>query len=438
MRILIENAVILTMNGENTVYDPGYVLTDGPVIREVGSGRCEAPFDRRIDGAGMILMPGMVNTHCHVPMIPFRTMGDDCPDRLRRFLFPLELKAMTPRLVFLSSLYGICEMLLSGITTFLDMYYFEEQVAKACEKAGIRGYLGETVINMETCDSREPYGGLKYGEGFLREWSGHELVTPIVAPHGTNTNSREALIAAHELAAKYSTLYTLHVSEMDYELKYFKDTYGQTPTEFMYDQGLLDPNTVAAHCIHMTDHDLELLERSGASVAHCIGSNTKAGKGVARVKDMVERGIPVGLGTDGPSSGNTLSLFTQFRLFASFQKTHYHDRSLFPAADIVRLGTVGGAKVLRAEEKIGSIEAGKRADFVLVETDSVQMFPCFNPYSALVYGANASNVHTVMVNGEILVENKALTRLNLKEIRAELTEEMKEFQRMAKEYSDII
>lgn len=438
MRILIDNATVLTMNSQRTVYDPGYVLTDGQVILEAGSGSCGRPFDRRIDGSGMILLPGMVNTHCHVPMIPFRTMGDDCPDRLRRFLFPLELKAMTPELVYLSSLYGICEMLLAGITTFLDMYYFEDQVARACEKAGIRGYLGETVINMETCDSREPYGGLKYGESFLSEWSGHELVTPIVASHGTNTNSREMLAAAHSMAARYSTLYTLHVSEMDYELKYFKDTCGQTPTEFLYDQGLLDSHTIAAHCIHMTDHDLELLKRSGAAVSHCIGSNTKAGKGVARVKEMVERGIPVGLGTDGPSSGNTLSMFTQFRLFASFQKTHYHDRSLFPAADIIELGTLGGARVLHAEERIGSVEPGKRADLTLVETDSVQMFPCFNPYSALVYGANASNVHTVMVNGEILVENKALTRLDLKDIRAQLTREMKEFQKMAQEYSYII
>lgn len=441
MRTIIDHVTVLTMDSENTMYDDGYVVICGSVIEKVGQGNCpEGEKDGfcHVDGTGKILMPGMINNHCHVPMVPFRTLGDDCPDRLRRFLFPLEQKAMTPRLVYLASLYGICEMLLSGITTFLDMYYFEDQVAEACGQTGIRGYLGETVINMATCDSREPYGGLALSEEFLEKWSGHELVTPVVAPHGTNTNSPKALKKAHELARRYSALYTLHVSEMDYELKHFRDTYNQTPTEFLYEQGLLDENTLAAHCIHMTDHDLELLKKTGAGVAHCIGSNTKAGKGVARVKEMREMGIPVGLGTDGPSSGNTLDLFTQFRLFASFQKTFYQDRSLFPAAEIIRLGTMEGARTLHAQDLIGSIEAGKKADLVLVETDSVQMFPCFNPYSALVYGANSSNVDSVWVNGELLVEHKKLVRQDLNQIRNELKAEMTEFTNMALEYQDII
>lgn len=438
MKILIKNATVLTMNPEKTVIEQGYVLTSGPLISLVGQGIYDGPFDEEIDGTGKILMPGMVNTHCHVPMVPFRTLGDDCPDRLRRFLFPLELKAMTSRLVYLSALYGISEMLLAGITTFLDMYYFEEQVAKACESLGIRGYLGETVINMETCDSREPYGGLKLGEAFIERFKGHELITPIVAPHGTNTNGMEELKAAHDMARRHQTLFTLHASEMDYELQYFKDTYGQSPTEFMYDAGLLDESTLAAHCIHMTDHDLELLRQTGAGVAHCIGSNTKAGKGIARVKEMKERNIPVGLGTDGPSSGNTLDLFTQFRLFASFQKTHYHDRSLFPSAEIVELGTIGGAKALRAEKEIGSIEPGKKADLTLIETDSVNMFPCFNPYSAIVYSANASNVDTVLVNGKVLVRQKKLCNFDLPALREELRQAMKEFHQAALQYSDII
>lgn len=438
MNIIIENVTVITMDSQRTLLHNGYVHVQDTVIAGLGTGSYKGQADVVIDGRGGILMPGMVNTHCHASMIPFRSMGDDCPDRLRRFLFPLELKAMTPRLCYLAAKYAICEMLLSGVTTFLDMYYFEDQVAKACEELGIRSFLGETIINMETCDSPLPYGGLLISEQFLRDWKDHELVTPIVAPHGTNTNELDVLIKAHELAKQHHTLFTIHTSEMDYEMTYFKENYGKTPVEFLYDAGLLDENTILAHCIHMTDHDLELAAKSEARIAHCIGSNTKAGKGVARVKEMLDSHIPVGFGTDGPSSGNTLSMMTQFRLFSSFQKTYYHDRSLFPAADIIELGTIGGARVLHAESQIGSIEPGKKADLVLVETESVNMFPCFNPYSAIVYSANASNVDTVLVNGKIVVREKKMNGVDLVSLREELKQEMREFMRAAEEYPDII
>lgn len=439
MRILISHVKILTMNQEMEVLENGYVVVEDQLIREIGTGEWKPEaFDTVIDGRGGILMPGMVNTHCHVSMVPFRTMGDDCPDRLRRFLFPLELEAMTPELVYTGARYGICEMLLAGVTTFADMYYFEDEVAKACEELGIRGFLGETVIDMETCDSRKPYGGLAYGETFIRNWKDHPLVTPMIAPHGTNTNSPEMLKEACRISTVYGVPWTMHVSEMDYEIKHFRESYDQTPVEFLYENGLLNDRLIAAHCIHLSEHDLELLEAAGTKVSHCIGSNTKAGKGVAPVKDLLAHHIPVGFGTDGPSSGNTLDLFTQFRLFASFQKTWNHDRSLFPAKEIVRLGTVGGAEVLGAEREIGSIEPGKKADLVLMDPDRIQMFPCYNPYSLLVYSANPSVVDTVLVEGRILVRHGALTCADLGQIKAELMENMSDFYKKADAYRDMI
>ena len=441
MRTLINHVTVLTMNQDLEELRDGYVLVEDQVIREVGSGdggELPAVCGKVIDGRGGILMPGMVNTHCHVSMVPVRSMGDDCPDRLRRFLFPLELAAMTPKLVYTGARYGICEMLLAGVTTFADMYYFEDQVARACEEIGIRGYLGETVINQETCDSSEPYGGLSYGEDFIKTWKGHPLVTPMIAPHGTSTNSPDMLKKACDLAEALDVPWTMHVSEMDYEMSHFRETYNQTPVEFLHSRGMLDSRLIAAHCIHLTDHDLELMEEAGTKVSHCIGSNTKAGKGVAPVKELLAHHIPVGFGTDGPSSGNTLDLFTQFRLFASFQKTWNHDRSLFPAKEIVRLGTMGGARVLGAEQMTGSIEPGKKADLVLLNPDKVQMFPCYNPYSLLVYSANPSVVDTVMVDGRILVRNGALTCVDLEQIRAELMENMHDFYEKADVYRDMI
>lgn len=438
MRTLIDHVTILTMDGESRVYQDGYLLIDGQEIAELGGGLRPQFFDEYVDGKGGILMPGMVNVHCHLSMVPFRSMGDDCPDRLRRFLFPLELDAMTPELVYLSARYAVCELLLAGVTSVLDMYYFEDEVAKACEELGVRGWLGETVINMPTCDSPQPYGGLEIAKQFIKRWNGHDRIHPLVAPHATNTNSPEMLKAAYDLSRSLGVPYTLHVSEMDYEMELFRNQYNQTPVEFLYDLGVLGRDTIAAHCIHVTEHDLELFAKTGTKVAHCIGSNTKGGKGVSPVKDMKLAGIDVGLGTDGPSSGNTLDLFTQFRLFSSFQKTKYHDRSLFPAKDIVEFGTIGGAKVLGAEQEIGSLEVGKRADLTLIETDSINMFPMYNPYSMLVYSAGASNVDSVWVDGKRLVAGKKLLCADVKTVRAELEAAMGLFRERAAKYLDAI
>lgn len=438
MRTLIDHVTILTMDGASRVYQDGYVLIDGQNIAKLGDGLRPLSFDAYIDGKGGILMPGMINVHSHISMVPFRSMGDDCPDRLRKFLFPLELEAMTPELIYQSARYAVCELLLAGVTSVLDMYYFEDEVAKACDELGIRGWLGETVINMPTCDSKEPYGGLAVAAEFIKRWKGHERIHPMVAPHATNTNSPDMLKAAHDLARQHGVPYTLHVSEMDYEMTMFREQYDQTPVEFLHELGILGPDTIAAHCIHVTQHDLELFAETGTKVAHCIGSNTKGGKGISPIKDMRQAGIDVGLGTDGPSSGNTLDLFTQFRLFASFQKTRYHDRSLFPAREIVELGTVGGARVLGAEQEIGSIEVGKRADLVLIETESVNMFPLYNPYSMLVYSANASNVDSVWVDGTQLVGGKRLLQVDLKTVRQELEHAMHSFRDHAETYADII
>lgn len=437
MKTLIRNVTVLTMDKEFHVYDNGYVLMNGKTIEKVGEGDGPAGADCVIDGRGGILMPGMVNTHCHIPMIPFRSLGDDCPDRLRRFLFPLESEAMTAELVYQSTRYGVCELLLAGVTSVLDMYYFEDQVAKACDEMGIRAWAGQTVIDMETCDSKDTESSLRLCAKLIEKWKGHDRIHPVVAPHATNTNPPEVLKAAYELARENSVLYTLHVSEMDYEMKMFADTYGKSPVGFLYDLGVLGPGTVAAHCIHFSDQDVKLFAETGAGIAHCAGSNTKSGKGVCPVRDLRALGVPVGVGTDGPSSGNTLDLFTQFRMIPGFQRTKYHDRSIFTAREVVRMGTIEGAKILGAEKETGSIEPGKRADLVLVETDSVNMFPIYDPYSALVYSAEPSNVDSVWVDGVQLVKEHRLLKADLRKERERLDSMMTEFRKRAVKYSDL-
>ena len=440
MTTLFEHAWILTMDDAFAEHRDGWLLVSGDTIAALGSGAYtgDAPIDERIDCRGGILLPGFVNTHCHASMVPFRTMGDDCPDRLRRFLFPLENEAMTPELVYLGAKYGVAEMLLAGVTTFLDMYYFEDEVARVCLETGMRGYLGETIIGQTTCDSKDaPYGGFALAEAMLARYRGCDPVRPIVAPHGTTTLDADALRRCYEMALRHDALMTLHVSEMDYEMKHFADM-GMTPIRFLDSIGAADTHLLAAHCIHLTPEDITLMARRGVRVAHCIGSNTKAGKGVAPVAQLRAAGVAVGLGTDGPSSGNTLSMFDQMRLFAVCHKTANHDRSLFPAREIVAMATRGGAQALGAQEEFGQLRPGMRADIVLVETGSVNMFPVYNPYSALVYSANASNVEAVMAGGVLRVRDKHLTQIDLPALRAQLLEAMGPFAASAAQYADII
>ena len=317
------------------------------------------------------------------------------------------------------------------------MYYFEDQVAAACEEMGIRAYVGQTIIDMETCDSKNTDQSLAMCEELIRKWKGHERIRPVVAPHATNTNPPEVLKAAYELAERYDVPYTLHVSEMDYELEMFREKYDQTPAEFLYGLGVLGERTIAAHCIHMTDRDVEIFRETGAKIAHCIGSNTKSGKGVCPLRDLKAAGVAIGVGTDGPSSGNTLDLFHQFRMIPAFQRTRYHDRSIFTARDVVAMGTIEGARVLGAEKETGSIEPGKRADLTLIETESVNMFPVYDPYSAIVYSADASNVDSVWVDGRQLVKGHRLCFADLSAERKALDGMMKEFKERSVKYADI-
>lgn len=435
MQTMIENAIVLTMNSNDDVYQPGYLIFDGDTILEVSEGTKADFAGNRIDAKNAILLPGMVNTHTHIGMIPFRSLGDDCPDRLRRFLFPLENACMTKELASLSAEYAIAEMLLSGITCMADMYYFEEDLWQVTKKTGIRALLGETIIDFATCDTSEPFGGLAIASE-MAEKHDDELVKVMIAPHATNTNPAHILKQVDELSKKYQIPWMMHVSEMDYEMKYFEETYQMTPVAYLEKIGVLSDRLIIAHGIHLNEYDIQLMKKYGVTLAHCIGANTKAAKGVAPVKALLEADVAVGLGTDGPSSNNTLDLFSQMRLFASFHKTYLHDRSAFPASAIVSLATRGGAKVLHFDHSIGSLESGKKADFIMVETDSVNMFPLHDPYACLVYSANASNVRDVFVNGKQLVKDKQLMNIDLKALKEKLEKEMADFNQQAKKQSE--
>jgi len=429
VRTVIKNVIVVTMNEAREIFSPGYLLFEHDTI--IAAGPMKELTEEilagasQIDGKQGILMPGMVNLHTHMGMIPFRGLGDDCKDRLRVFLIPMENKAMDEEMVYLSTRYAAGEMLLSGVTSVLDMYYYEEEAARAMDEMGIRGIAGQTVMDEGACDFSDPYEAISYGERLIKKYHSHPRISACIAPHGTSTCSSEVLKAAYSIDSSYEVPFTLHTAEMDYEMDFFEKEYSMTPAEYLDSIGVLGKDTLAAHCIHMTGKDLDLFKERGARVAHCIGSNTKAAKGVAPVTEMLKRNIPVGLGTDGPASGNTLDILTQMKLCADFHKNETKDRSAFPAEIIVSLATIEGARAMGLHLVTGSLEPGKQADLVLIETQSANMFPVYDPYSALVYSANPSNVEAVFVAGECLVKDKKLVKTDLDGLRNQLVQKMK-------------
>ena len=436
MKIGYRNAWILTMDNRMTEYSNGYLVFESDIIQEIGSMKNYIPdkADKWIDAEGGILLPGFINAHTHCGMIPFRSLGDDCPDRLRRFLFPLEKEVVDETLIKLSTAYAIAEMQLAGITTMCDMYYFENVVADVAKNMNMRAFVGETIINQPTPDSTNTKESMAYTVDLIDKWQHDKLIHPIIAPHAPNTNTEQCLRNILELSKLYQVPITLHVSEMSYEMEYFREKYNQTPIEFLESIGFFEVPVVLAHCIMLTKNDIKILEKyPNVSVVHCIGANTKSAKGVAPIRSLLEHGVTVALGTDGPSSGNTLDIFTQMRMMANFQKTYLKDRAAFPAKEIVRLATFGGARALGLEHEIGSLKVGKKADLILVETQSVNMFPIYDAYAALVYSANATNVRDVWVDGVSVVKDKKLTKFSVEKLQSELKKYMKFFQLRATE-----
>ena len=337
-------------------------------------------------------------------------------------------------MIELSTAYAIAEMQLAGITTMCDMYYFENVVADVAKNMNMRAFVGETIINQSTPDSTNTKESMAYTVDLIDKWQHDKLIHPIIAPHAPNTNTEQCLRNILELSKLYQVPITLHVSEMSYEMEYFREKYNQTPIEFLESIGFFEVPVVLAHCIMLTKNDIKILEKyPSVSVVHCIGANTKSAKGVAPIRSLLEHGVTVALGTDGPSSGNTLDIFTQMRMMANFQKTYLKDRSAFPAKEIVRLATFGGARALGLEHEIGSLKVGKKADLTLVETQSVNMFPIYDAYAALVYSANATNVRDVWVDGVSVVKDKKLTKFSVEKLQSELKKHMKIFKLRATE-----
>lgn len=421
MNMVITNGILITMNTKKDIYDNGMVIISDDAISYAGDKRKSAipPDCKVIDAGGGIIMPGLINTHTHIGMSLFRTLADDTADRLKKYLFPLEKKFVTPDLVYRASLYSLTEMIEGGTTTFADMYYFEDVVADATMKAGVRGILGESVLNFPAPDAKEPYGGFGYTEKFVNSYSNQPLITPALAPHAPYSLDFKNLKETANLAEEWNIPILSHLAEMPFETKQIAEEYGMSPVELYSKAGLLTPRMTAAHCIYVDDKDINILKDSGAGVAHNVAANLKGGKGISPALRMFDMGIPIGIGTDGPMSGNTMDLINLLGYTAKVHKLDNKDRTLMPPEKVVEMATIGGARALHIENKTGSLEAGKKADLIIISTDSTSMFPIYDYYSALVYCASPRDVNTVVVNGELIMEDREIKTFNKSETRSE-------------------
>jgi cytosine/adenosine deaminase-related metal-dependent hydrolase len=418
--VLIENALVVAMDGRGTVIENGWVLMEGTSIAALGPMPAPAViYGRRVDARGGILMPGFVNVHTHVSMAPFRGLGEDLPDRLRRFLFPLEKRFVTPELVYDGARFGLVEMAKSGTTCFADMYYFEAEVARATDEAGLRAVLGETIVDFPAPDAPEPYGGLEYARRFASDWAGHPRIAPSYAPHAPYTVDADHLRLAAAEAERRGLILQMHVAEAADENVRFTASHGST-LRYLDSLGVLGPNLLAAHLVYVDDADTQLLAARDVAAAHCPQSNAKAGRPISPAARMVSAGVRLGLATDGPLSGNGMDMQSVVSWYPKLQKVRELRRDLVGAKDAAYAATIGGARALGMGNLIGSIEPGKRADLALYDVDSFGMQPIHDVYSTIVYSLKASDARSVLVDGRFVVDEGRMAGIDEGEAMAKL------------------
>ncbi|ALS34728.1 hypothetical protein PTRA_b0210 [Pseudoalteromonas translucida KMM 520] len=417
--ILITHGRILTMNAELSEYADGFVAIKDNKIIAVGPQSQAKQFtaDKVLDVDGDLVLPGFINTHTHASMTLFRSLGDDVDDRLHGYLFPLEKEFVSREMVYLGAELGNLEMLKGGVTTYADMYYFEDEVAKAVDEIGMRAVLGQTVIQYPQADAKTAEDGIAYAEKFIQQYKNHPRITPAFAPHAPYTNSTETLQKIARLSLAYNVPVLTHLAESQRELEVItKRTQGLSPIAYLASIGVLNKNLVGAHVILADSQDIALLKQHQVGVAHNISANIKAAKGVAPVVEMLNQGVNVGLGTDGPMSGNTISLLDEFSQVAKVHKLWHQDRSLMPAVEIIKMATMGSAKVLNLDHKIGSLTVNKLADIIVIGTKSPNMTPIYNPYSAIVYSAYATDIRHSIIDGKLLMEDRKALTVNEEDI----------------------
>ncbi len=429
---LFVNAIVLTMDEQLNQYDPGALAVKGNAILAVGTEeeiKKEYAAEEVMDCGGKALLPGLVNAHTHVPMTLLRGLADDLrlDVWLMGYMLPVEREFVSPEFVRLGTLIACAELIRSGVTTFNDMYYFEDSVAQAAADAGLRAVCGQTVIRYPAPDARAYEDSLARAREFIKKWKGHPLIVPAIAPHAPYSTTPEILRACADIAKEYDVPLHIHISETAFEVENMRNEQGMPVVPYVKKQGLFEAKVIAAHCVHIDVGEMRTLKHANAGVAHNPSSNLKLASGFAPVAKMLENGLNVGIGTDGPASNNDLDMFEEVRLASFVAKAASNDPTAIPAATALLMATRMGAQALHIGHLTGSLEPGKRADLILVDTSPLHNSPRFtrdplNAYAQLVFASKSTDVTDVMVNGKWLMRDRQLLTLNEKDLLARARE----------------
>ena len=429
---LFINAIVLTMDEKLTQYDPGAVAVNGDSIVAVGAEaelKKEYSAKEVVDCGGKILMPGLVNAHTHVPMTLVRGLADDLrlDVWLMGYMLPVERQFVSPEFVRLGTLIACAEQIRSGVTTFNDMYFYEDDIAQATADAGMRAVCGESVMKYPAPDAASYDDSLAYAREFIKKWKGHPLIVPAIAPHAPYSTNPEIIRACVDLAKEFDVPLHIHISETAFEVENMRKEQGMPVVPYVKKLGLFEAKVIAAHCVHIDTGEIRTLQHYKAGVSHNPSSNLKLASGFAPVQKMLEDGLNVGIGTDGPASNNDLDMFEEVRLASFVAKAASNDPTVLPAATALTMATRLGAQALHIGHLTGSLEVGKRADLILVDTNPLHNTPRFkrdpqNAYAQLVYASKSTDVTDVMVNGKWLMREHQLLTLNEKELIAQARE----------------
>jgi len=415
--LLVLGGTIVTMDQTRRIIDDGGIaISKGRIVAVGPRAEIERSYTsrQRVNATGKVITPGLINGHTHVPMVLFRGLADDLDlqEWLTKYIFPAEAKNVTEEFVRVGARLGLAEMIRGGTTTFCDMYYFEDAIADETAKAGVRGVLGETIIDFPVADNKTNEQGMAYVEKFVARWKGHELIIPAIAPHAPYTVSEQHLKAARAFSDRTGVPIVTHISETKREVDDSVKDKGASPVAYLDRIGFLNERVIAAHMVWPQGSDIAILKRRGVGVVHNPQSNMKLAAGVAPVPKMLTENVLVGLGTDGAASNNDLNMWEEMDTVAKLHKVFTGDPKVISAQQAFELATIRGAQALHLEQEVGSLETGKRADLLVVDRDTLNQIPLYNVYSDLVYATKASDVESVIINGRVVMRNRRLLTLN--------------------------
>ena len=417
MDLTIVHGTVVTMDPSRRVLQDGAlaIRTDN-IVAVDSTANIDAVYQsaRVIDARGALILPGLINAHTHMAMSLFRGLADDLSldDWLHKYIFPAEAHYVTRDFVTWSTRLSLLEMLRGGTTTVADMYYYEDDVADATKAAGIRGVLGETLIGFPSPDSKTSAMAVAYTESFLKHWQGDPLITPAVAPHSIYTCSEALLQEAAALARSHQAPLLIHMAEAPFEIEKSRQEHGLSTVQYLARIGLLGPNVLGAHCIWLDQADVQTLAHYGVGCSYNPSSNMKTAAGSMPAAELLSAGVPVGIGTDGAASNNNQDMFEEMDLAAKQQKLVRMDPRALSAQQVVEMATITGARALHLEHQIGSLEVGKKADLIVVETTAPHATPIYNVYSAIVYALKSSDVRTTIVAGKAVMEDRHMLTLD--------------------------